>query len=706
MRPASLVLALAFATAVPAQACLRPAPPYGGFAPQFELVVPVTLSDGYQTFGTLIRPLAPAPSCGWPLVVFVHPLGQHRGFDQALQLDVVAQGYAVWTYDVRGHGQAFAANVGHPHEGSTLWGPNELLDLAEVLDAVLGEPLWAGTLDATRIAITGASQGGAHAWAAAARSGQTVTVAGRPPRALPALACIVAHDLAPDMTADWVRDGVLFSTFFTRLLAGDYASNGVPIDPGFLATGRAAFLAQDAAALVAGLTAEGRPTLADLLPVTVPVLYTHGYHDFLGDPRPGLEALASLSGPHRSLLGTGGHGTPPNAAERVFRDALTLRWFDRFLWNVPNEVELETPQILSELPLAAAERDDPASLWSRAHVVDPLAAVPATRWFLHDDLSLATTEPGEPQSDGVITQAIDPSAVGFDPAGYLDLPAVRDLANVLQVCPLSERVYACTTTAESELTHAARVHLRLVPDRPEWMLAALLTVQPAAPGAAEVMLASRAIASRTSVANQPEDREFTLPPIAVRIPAGATVRLRLRNLWLDEAPAVRQLMAAPRFHDFQVAVVHSLTAGGSWLDLPLQPVRPRLVATTASLDLATLPPYDLTLRAGSVRAGLPYMLAVGLSGQVPATTFLGETVPIEPDWLVGFSAASMQVPWFFGFLGALDATGDATGTLDLSAAAPMQEWLAGWSLTTIGFVWDAPWAPSGAASNAVDVRFR
>lgn len=706
VRAASLVLASFLAAHAVAQTCVRPEPPYGGFPPQFDFVVPVTYSDGYETFGSLIAPSAPPPSCGWPLVVFVHPLGQNRAYEQDLQLMIASQGYAVWTYDVRGHGQAVTANAAHPHPGCSLWGPVEMLDLAEQLAFVNANPAWTGIVDGTRIAVTGSSQGGGHAWSAAAWSGQMIQVAGRPPLLLPTIRCAIAHDMAADESTDWVRDGVLFSTFFTNVIDGGYGYTGVPFDDAFVQAGRAAFLAQDAAALVAGFAAEGRGNLAGLATSTVPVLYTHSYHDFVGDPLPGLLALQAMTAPHRALLGTGGHGTPVNEAERSFRDDLILRWLNRYLWDIDNLVEFEAPCILAELPLATAERDDLTTAWNRAHVGDPMQTATTTRVYLHDDLTLAAAEPVLPQVDGAIAQAIDPLAVDFDPAGWLDQPAVRDLANVLQVCPLGERVYSFTTATEMQLDHAATVHLRLVPDRAEWMLAALLTVQPAEPGAPEIMLTSRAIASKTSVADTAEERDFVLPPVAVRIPAGATVRLRLRSLWLTEYPMTHQLMTVPLFHDFEVDVVHGDAAAGSWLELPLQPVRPKLVSTTTTLDLATLPAFDMQLRGGSARAVYPYLLAVGMAGQVPGIPYLGDVVPLAPDWLVGVSVASMQAPYFTGFLGWLDLDGNADATLDFSSIAPMPAFLSGWCLTVAGFVWDGEWAPTGAATNALDVLMR
>jgi len=706
VRAASLVLANVLAVHAAAQTCLRPEPPYGGFPTQFELVVPVDYSDDYLTFGTLISPQAPPPSCGWPLVVFVHPLGQNRAFDQDLQLSIASQGYAVWTYDVRGHGQAVAANATHPQPGATLWGPTELLDLAEQIAFVSGNVAWAGAVDTTRVAITGSSQGGGHAWSAAAWAGQTVQVGSRPPRVMPSVRCVVAHDMVADASDDWVRDGVMWSTFFTNVIAGEYAVMGVPFDATLVADARAAFLAQDPAPLLAAFAAAGRSNNAQLATCAVPLLYTHSYHDFVGDPLAGLVALQSMPAPHRALLGTGGHGTPANAAERSFRDAMTLRWLNRYLWDVPNEVEFESPCILAELPLSTVQRDDLSSAWNRAHLEDPLAPATTTRWFLHDDLTLAEEPPVEPQVAGPVLQVIDALAVDFDPAGWLDQPTVRDLGNVLQACPLHERVYSFTTANETQLEHAARVHLRLVPDRAEWMLAALLTVQPPENGAPEVMLTSRAIASRASVADVAEEREFVLPPVATRVPAGSIVRLRLRNLWLDEYPMTAGLMTVPLFHDFRVDVVHGDATTGSWIEVPLQPVRPKLVSTTTTLDLATLPAFDMHLRGGVDRAVFPYLLAVGMGGQLPMIPYLGEMVPVEPDWMVGVSVASMQAPFFTGFLGFLDAEGEAIGHLDFSSIAPLPGFLAGWSLTAAGFVWDGEFAPTGAPTNALDVQFR
>lgn len=696
-----LVAVLALATAVAAQSCPRPTPPPGGHALTVDLAVPVSYSDGYQTFGSLLRPTGPAPACGWPLVVHVHPLGQSRGFQLDFQTMLAAQGYAVWSYDVRGQGAAFAANAAHPNPGTTLWGPVERCDLVEQIQFVAAEPTWAGVVDATRIAVVGVSQGGAHAWSAAAWSGQTFAVPGRPPATMPTITCVAPSDFVADTCDDWVRHGMLFSTWWVEAI--DSNIPGLALDAAWLQACRSAFAAQDPATLLAGFVAEGRPLGARLAQSTVPVFYAHAYHDLVDHPLTAVRQLEAMAAPRRALLGTVGHDVPDNDGEREFRRALTLRWLHRWLWRELNEVESEPLFALAELPLDGVVRDDPASLWNRVAADGVATPAGAQRHWLHDDGALRMTAPTTPQADAAVQQTIDPQASQFTPAQYLAQPAVRALPAVLAACPLNERVYAFTTTAETELAASATLHARLVPQGPRWMLAASLTVQPPQPGAAEVLLAADALASDQSVAGVAETRTLRLPPVAARIPAGAIVRLRLRNLWLREHPMQPRLEVAPLFHDFRVDVVHG-DAAGSWLDLPLQPVGPKLVVDRQWLEVAAPAPITARLRGGAARAGLPYFAAVGLSGQTPGASYLNATIPIDVDWLTIESVASTTLP-FVGMLGFLDANGDATCGLDL-AGIPLPQGLNGYRFTFAAFVWDGPWAPTGAPSNAADVHLR
>ncbi len=703
---AVLAAVVTLAAHVQAQVCAPPTVPPGGFATLVDLFVPVTYSDTYQTVGSMIKPDVTPPTCGWPLVVFVHPLGQNRGNDLAFQTTVASQGFVVWDYDVRGHGAAanIPGNQTLPHVGSTLWGPIERVDLAEQIQFVLNEPGYAGLVDGQRIAVVGSSQGGAHAWFAAALSGQTIDAPDRPTTLFPTIACVVASDYAADPVEDWVRGGTLFGSWFIEALSGSYT--GVPFDQTFVQTCRNAFLAQDPQGLATTLTNDGRSLAALLATTGTKVLYSHAYHDSIDSPLSSLRVLATMAAPHRAILSTIGHNAPLNHAEREFRDSLTIRWLRRWLWDEPNEVELESPFVLAELPLERVVRDDPTTAWSRHHGDDPLQPVSAPRYYLYGDLHLDEVEPTTAQPPVTIAQVIDPTVTNFTPADYLNDPTVRDFQYVQSVCPVSEMIYTLIVPSEVQIAAPPRLHLRVVPDHAEWQLAALLTVEPPGPGAEGVMLTSQGIGSLNSTVGVAEEHDLVLPPIAARIPAGSTIRLRVRTMWLREDPMPHSLEVAPLFHDFAVEIQHGDSTNGSWLDLPLEPVRPKLATTSTWLDVVAPTPVTLFLRGGVARDGYPYFATVGLSGQRPVTPYLGEDLPIDLDWLVLTSAGSAPTAFFSGFLGFLDGNGDATATLDLTSIAPLPSALVGFHLTATAFVWDGPWAPTGAAANPCDIAMR
>lgn len=701
MLAAHPLVALALCAGVLAQNCPRPVPPPMGFATQLDPIVPVTYSDGYQTFGSLLRPVGTPPTCGWPLVVFVHPFGQSRADDPGLQALIAGQGYAVWSYDVRAQGQAVLVNPAHAQAGSTLWGPIERCDLAEQILFAGANPAWAGSVDGSRVAVMGSSQGGVHAWNAAAWSGLPLAVPGRSPLVFPTIRCVVANDYVAEPIHDWLREDRLWSSWFVEALAGSYS--GIPIDPGFQQAARSAFENQDAPALLAAWANEGRGIEANLLQSTVPVLYSHAYHDRIDSPLPTLELLRNMASPRRVMLSTIGHNTPQNNHERAFRDGVTLRWLHRFLWLEWNEVELEAPFVLSELPLQRPLREDVTYAWSRHHGGDPLIAAAPTRLFLHDDFALREVASSGTTVPASIDQVVDPQAVTFTAVDYLNSAPVRMLPNVLAACPLDEVVYTVLVTEERQIDASAMVHLRVVPNHADWMLAALLTLEPPGPGAEEVMLTSSSISSTSSTPGVAEDREFLLPPVAARVPAGTTLRLRLRNLWLREAPMAQALEVAPRFHDFHLDVVHGDVAAGSWLDVPLHPVRPKLSTTSTWYPLATAPVVSLSVRGGVARAGNPYFITAGVSGHLPATIFLNDVMPLENDWLVGIVSAAWFQPEFGNFLGILDANGDSLATMNFSAYAPLPPELTGLRLSYVAFVFDSVAGISGSASNPCDV---
>jgi predicted acyl esterase len=699
MRVAPFVAAGILAGAAAAQACPRPEPPPGGHPLDIDLIVPVTYSDGYQTFGSLIKPQGQAPTCGWPLVVFVHPLGSFRGHNLATQEMIAGQGYAIWNYDVRGQGTAIPVNVSHPQAGSTIWGALERHDLVEQIQFVASNPAWTGIVDTSRLAVMGSSQGGAHAWMAAAYSGQPVAYPGRPTHVFPAIACVAPADLVADPADSWLRGGQLWNSWFVEALSGSYSA--MPFDAPFIDACRNAFIAQDPGSLISAWNAEGRLLGPSLAASSVPVLYSHAYLDIVDGPLSAVMRLESMQGPVRALLGPNGHGATLNSGLRDFRFMSTVRWFHRFLWGEQNEVELEAPFVLPELPLRAVERDDPSFAWSSAHVATTLAPPSSTRMWLHDDFVLRDAAPVAPQADAIVQQTIDPQATTFTPQEYLFQPTVRDVQNVLTVCPLSEHVWSTTVVAESQMAASPQLHLRVVPQQPSWMLVAFVTLQTPDPGEAEVVVATAAISSATSVAGIAEDHDVRMTPIAVRIPAGSTLRLRLRSLWLRMAPQQHSLEVAPLFHDFRVDIQQGDPAG-SWVDVPLTPTEMRVAVDRTWLELAAPVPLSATVRGGTQRAGAVYFTVVSFGGHLPGVPVLNTTLPIEADWLAYTSAGSSLQPWFSGFYGVLDPSGEAASVFDLSSLVIPQA-LNGLRITFCAFAFDGA---GGAASNPADVMMR
>lgn len=695
-----LALASTLVVSVSAQ-CVRPTPPPGGLPVTHTLSVPVFYSDGYTSNGSLLLPDGPAPSCGWPLVVYVHWLGGTRFEELPLQLLLAKQGYAVWSYDVRGQGETVLANPGHANGGSTLWGPIERHDLAEQMEYVATQGTWQGVVDTTRLAVIGTSQGGGHAWAAAAMSGELLTTPGRTPIMFPIVRCALPRDLVANATDGWLRHGELFSSWWIEAITGSHAA--LPLDPTLVQDARTAFVAQDPASLQAAWLVDGRDLAGRLSVTTVPVFYSHAYFDTVCGPLSALRQLELMPGSGRTLLSTLGHGVPANNLERAANENLTLRWLHRYLWEEANEVDLEPPHQLAMLPLDALERDDPNFAWSRTTTYDLTPVSGAARFYMRDDFEMSSSPPVGPQTAAAIVQTIDPLASSFNPADYFDQPSVRTMANVFAACPLDELVWTMTLQEDQQLQRSPTVHLDVAPDAVSWMLAVSLTAEPA--GGDEVLLATDAIASRNSVVGVAEQHDLRLPPISADLPAGTTIRLRLRNLWLDEFPMLQRLAVAPLFTDFGVDIRMGPPSMGSWLEMPLQSPSVKLVVDRRVIDLATAPQVTATIRGGEVHSGDPYFVAVGLSGIMPSTSYLGEVVPIDGDWLTVASAGSSAV-YYTGFLGMLDGNGETICVLDYSSVAPLPQILNGHHLTMAAFVWDFAWAPTGESSNACEMMLR
>jgi len=676
----------------------RPMPPSDGFQVNIDWVVPVTYSDDYVTFGSLLTPDHPAPAGGWPVVVFVHPMGASRGFDVEFQMIVASQGYAVWSYDVRAQGQAALSNVGHANAGSTVWGSAERLDLAEQITFLAESAMFAGVVYASRVAVVGHSQGAGHAWFAAALSEKQVSAPGRPSLVFPEVACVAAFGLVADPIDDWLRGGSLFSSWLVSAIDPNFTA--VPMHEGFIEQARAAFLNQDPVSLHASLQVGHHPELPSLAQSVVPVLYSHAYRDLVNNCLSGIETLEEREGLRRVLLGGVGHNVPLNVPELRFRRATTLRWFHRYLWEEMNDVDLEVENVLHRLPETKIVANNTQRGWARTPVADLRPADDAKKLFLHGDRGL-TDEPPRTPGTASVEQVLQPTAAGFSPALYLNDPAVRELGNVLTACPLHDLVYERRITSEQQMSRSGLLHLTVVPHQPAWQLTATLTLQ-YGHMSHEVVLATNTLGSRTSRSMVPEVHELRLPPIAVRLPVGAIVRLHVRNLALRESPMLLGLDVVPMFEDFRVDILEGPEEDyASWLELPLEPVSVELVADRALMTITEPMPITLKVHGGAARAHHVYIGMVGMSGQSPSTPYYGTLLPVEFDPLVAQTLGSTK-GMLMGGIGPLNAQGSASMHFDMSGMPVLGLLQNGNQLTFGAFVWDFS-GHSGDASNAWDI---
>ena len=70
-----------------------------------DLALP--MDDGVSLAATLYLPDGPVPEGGWPAIVMFHGLGGNRTSSNTIAENTFAnQGYAVLTFDTRGHGQS------------------------------------------------------------------------------------------------------------------------------------------------------------------------------------------------------------------------------------------------------------------------------------------------------------------------------------------------------------------------------------------------------------------------------------------------------------------------------------------------------------------------------------------------------------------------------------------------------------------------
>lgn len=266
--------------------------------------VSIPMDDGVSIGATLYVPDGATPSGGWPALVFLHGLSGNRQQMNALVegYGFVGQGFAVLTFDARGHGES-GGLVG-------IDGPREVADTRAVRDWLAARP----EISDTKIGAWGISYGGGAIF--------NSLVAGVP------WSAVFTVETWTDLYSALMPQGLVRS----GLVAG--LASSVPAgkrDPSLDAVYGAAF-AGNAAAVKPW--ADARSSLSKLGSVTTPVYMAQGRRDFLFGIDQGARAFQRLKGPKTLYVGLHGHApsTFP-AADTGYLMNQAVRWFGCFVAN-------------------------------------------------------------------------------------------------------------------------------------------------------------------------------------------------------------------------------------------------------------------------------------------------------------------------------------------------------------------------------------
>lgn len=283
----------------------------------------VTMPDGVAIATTLHLPDGAPPQTGWPAVMMLHGLsGRRQDLHPLAKTTFVAHGYAVLTFDARGHAESGGV--------VTLDGPAEIADVRALFERLAAR----ADVDGERIGAWGVSYGGGAILRAA--------VEGVP------FAALEPH--------------ITWSDLYGALLPQDFAKSGVVFGfvQGIQRPSELITRIKDDALASRNLgelrrIAGERSTLRDLGRVRTPTFWSQGKRDFAFGMEQAIDAYRKLAGPKRLYLGNLGH--PPStfvADDSSYFLEQDRIWLDRYVKGVPNGIESRPPVELAPTPFVAS----------------------------------------------------------------------------------------------------------------------------------------------------------------------------------------------------------------------------------------------------------------------------------------------------------------------------------------------------------------
>jgi predicted acyl esterase len=262
---------------------------------------------------TRIAPSTSKPDSGYPAIILIHGLGGNKNDMLYFEFILLPKGYLTLSYSVRGQGNSGGF--------ATMDGERERQDLREIIAYLKKDP----QVNRNRIGVFGASQGGIHAWMAAALD-MGIRVA------IPLIATAnFANDLIPN---NCIKTGLAAEMSIDTNRVRYYAPDRDRVMN---------FIYHDQIDSIRKYTNE-RDLDSLVQNIKIPVMILIGWVDYLFSPNAGISEFLRMKSPRKLYLGPFAHGgasyTDLPVALGIAVDWIS-RWLDYWLKGDNNGIVSE-----------------------------------------------------------------------------------------------------------------------------------------------------------------------------------------------------------------------------------------------------------------------------------------------------------------------------------------------------------------------------
>ncbi len=625
-----------FAPGLPSQ---DPPVPPERFSVQTKLGQVLTWSDGYKTKLDIYLPQTQAPKTGWPCVLIVHgKTGNRAILENRKQAYYFSSfGYASIAYDVRGDGSTKTLN---PPGGDTS-NLAKLRDMAEVFGKAAA--LVPGKIDLSRLAVTGRSMGGAHAYNAAAFSGKPLPKPG-PIKIFPKISAVSGDWQVLDKLEDGIPGGTQIQVGFIESIFESRL-----INPAYWNLVKAGQYTQLRALLAKDPNFNTFPNLAQN---KIPILAILGFRDVKHMVANLTKPIASFKGfPVRLYLSTRGHGLPNNDTEFLLHIDLKRRFWDRFMKAKKSGVELEPLAEVGIIPSNPGAFAKAQTKWEHLQLKQWPPTLPQAVFFLGTHRDLRSKAPSNTSLSPNIQNKV---RTGYDVQKFAqDTKLARVLANI----PLSQLRYQ-SPALQNPQTLLGRAHFYCDTQTSAGtvQLNALLYDIPPSGKPVFVTMGSIGLGQVKAGTHRVT---VQLDDVAYTFPKGHRIGLALQNLAIRQTIPNKArdpyIYLAPEFNNYTA----KLQVGGSFparLDLPLTTPPNSLLPRIAEVSFGSQLSFAFQIKTQHP-GGISYIL-LGASGMGPGLN-IPPYLPLNLDIWTPVGISLVGTPLLQGFLSVLDARGEA-----------------------------------------------